>query len=83
MDLFQDYMKIEEVATLWNVTPRRVQALCAAGKIKGAARFEREWMIPKDTPKPIDGRTKAGKYLTGSKALKEGMFSLELRDADG
>ena len=61
MDIFQDYIKIEEVAQLWNVTPRRVQALCADGKIEGATRFGRDWMIPKNTRKPIDGRTKAGR----------------------
>lgn len=61
MDFFQEYMKIEEAAKLWNVTPRRVQALCAGGKIQGAARFGRDWMIPKDARKPVDGRTKAGR----------------------
>lgn len=61
MDIFQDYIKIEEVAQLWNVTPRRVQALCAEGKVEGAIRFGRDWMIPKNTQKPIDGRTKAGR----------------------
>lgn len=61
MEFFQDYMKIEEAAKLWNVTPRRVQALCAAGKIEGAAQFGRDWMIPRNTAKPVDGRTKAGR----------------------
>ncbi len=63
MEWFQDYIKIEEAAKLWNVTPRRVQALCAAGKIEGAARFGRDWMIPQNAAKPVDGRTKAGRLV--------------------
>ena len=60
-DFAKNYIKIDEAAEKWSVTPRRVQALCANGKIKGAIRFGRDWMIPKETPRPIDGRTKAGR----------------------
>lgn len=35
-----------EAATRWGVTPRRVQGLCKEGKIKGAMRWGRTWMIP-------------------------------------
>ncbi len=30
-------------------------------KIEGAIQLGREWMIPKNMNKPLDGRTKAGK----------------------
>lgn len=33
-------------AEKWGVTVRRVQGLCSEGKIKGAVRFGRAWMIP-------------------------------------
>ena len=56
-----DYLKIEEAAKKWELGVRRVQILCAEGKIEGAVRFGRSWMIPKDAQKPIDGRTKAGR----------------------
>lgn len=56
-----DYLRIEEVANAWGVSTRRIQALCAGGKIHGAVRFGRDWMIPKGTPRPVDGRTKAGR----------------------
>ena len=65
MNLFQEYIKIDEVAKMWEITPRRVQSLCAAGKIEGATRFGRDWMIPKNARKPIDGRTKAGRQERG------------------
>lgn len=56
-----DYLKIEDVAKKWGVSARRVQALCSQGKIEGAIRFGRDWMIPQNAAKPADGRTKAGR----------------------
>lgn len=56
-----DYLKIEEVAKKWSLSTRRVQSLCSQGKIEGAVRFGRDWMIPKNSNRPIDGRTKAGR----------------------
>ena len=56
-----EYLKICEVAKKWGLSERGVQALCAQGKIEGATRFGRSWMIPKNANKPLDGRTKSGK----------------------
>jgi DNA-binding CsgD family transcriptional regulator len=58
-----EYLKIEQIAKKWDISIRRVQLLCAEGKIEGAVRFGRAWMIPKNSQKPIDGRTKAGRSL--------------------
>ena len=41
-----DMITAKEAAIKWGVTPRRVQGLCKEGKIKGATRWERTWMIP-------------------------------------
>lgn len=65
-----EYLKIDEVAAAWGISSRRLQTLCADGKIDGAIRFGRAWMIPKSAQKPADGRTKASrqaqvKKLTG------------------
>lgn len=54
-----DYMTAKEAAEKWSITPRRVQVLCAQGKIPGAIRFGVTWAIPKDAVKPKDGRRKA------------------------
>lgn len=59
-----EYLKIQEVAPKWGVSTRNVQMLCAAGKIPGAVRFGRDWMIPKDAPKPADGQKPRGKICT-------------------
>ena len=61
MEQMKDYIKIDEAARNWGISPRRVQSLCAEGKIEGALRFSRDWMIPKGTEKPVDGRTKAAR----------------------
>lgn len=58
-----EFLKIDDIAAEWGVSPRRLQSLCAEGKIQGATRFGRAWMIPKDAPRPVDGRTKAGRSL--------------------
>ena len=56
-----EYLRIDEIAKRWGIGARRVQLLCSEGKIRGAVRFGRDWMIPEDAKKPIDGRTKAGR----------------------
>lgn len=53
-----EYMTPKEAAEKWGITERRVQALCAAGRVKGAARLGIAWAIPKTTQKPKDGRYK-------------------------
>ncbi len=58
-----EYIKLGEKAKEWNVSVRRMQALCSAGKIKGAVRLGRDWMIPQNASRPVDGRTKAGRRL--------------------
>lgn len=64
-----DYWKIQDVAESWNITPRRVQALCAQGRIEGAVRFGRDWLIPKHTKRPADGRTKAVQEMQARHAI--------------
>ena len=59
-----DYLKIEDVAKKWGLSTRRVQSLCSQGKIEGAIRFGRDWMIPQNVKRPVDGRTKAGRKDT-------------------
>ena len=57
-----DYITPKEAGALWGISDRRVQELCAKKKIKGAQRMGgKMWVIPKDTPKPVDGRTKVAR----------------------
>ncbi|MCL2840768.1 MAG: DNA-binding protein [Defluviitaleaceae bacterium] len=65
MDL--EWITPEEAGNKWEIKSRQVQALCANGQVDGAIRMSRVWLIPKDAPKPIDGRTKAAKNKKTSK----------------
>lgn len=60
-ELASKYIKIEEAARDWGITPRRVQILCAQGKIPGAVQIGRRWLIPVGTSRPADGRTRAAR----------------------
>jgi len=56
-----DWITPKQAAEKWGISDRRVQYLCTNGKIDGVIRLGRTWLIPKDAPKPIDGRTKAAR----------------------
>lgn len=58
-----DYMTVQEAATKWGISERRIQKLCEENRILGVVRLSRVWLIPKDAEKPIDGRTKQRKEL--------------------
>jgi hypothetical protein len=60
--MMNDYLTIKETAEKWELTPRRVQKMCSDGKIEGAVKFGRDWAIPKDAPRPADGRITTGAY---------------------
>jgi len=53
-----DWISPLQVSDKWGITERQVQSLCKRGKIEGAVKWGRSWMIPKDAPRPVDGRTK-------------------------
>ena len=58
-----DYMTISDAAAKWGISSRRVQILCASGRISGAERLGRSWAIPKDAEKPGDARIKSGRSI--------------------
>ena len=53
-----EYIDVRKAAELWGTTERRVTSLCRDGRIVGAKKDGKLWMIPDDAPKPIDGRTR-------------------------
>ena len=65
-----DYMTISDAAAKWGISSRRVQILCASGRISGAERLGRSWAIPKDAQKPGDARIKSGKYIGFSRSIE-------------
>lgn len=67
----KDYLTIKEVAEKWEVTPRRVQKMCADGFIPGVEKFGKSWAIPNDAEKPKDGRITTGEYINWRKNLNQ------------
>ena len=59
----EDFMTISQAAEKWGITIRRAQVLCSEGRIDGAFRIGRAWIIPKEAKKPADARIKSGKYI--------------------
>ena len=57
-----EYITIKELAERWEITPRRIQKMCADGKLPGAKKFGRDWAIPQDIERPTDNRVVTGKY---------------------
>lgn len=53
----------KEAAALWNISERRVSVLCREGRISGAVKEGRSWLIPADAEKPTDNRVKNGAYI--------------------
>jgi len=51
-----DYISVRAAAENWGISERRVQKLCEEGRVPGARRFGRNWMLPGDTQKPEDQR---------------------------
>jgi predicted nuclease of restriction endonuclease-like (RecB) superfamily len=62
-----DWITPQEAAEKWGISDRRVQVLCTKGKVEGAIRLKRGWLIPKDTTKPADGRAKMDVNPLGAK----------------
>jgi len=56
-----DYISIKEAAEIWEMDTSNIGKLARKGKIEGAKKVARNWLIPKNTPKPIDGRTRETK----------------------
>jgi len=62
-----NWITAQDAANAWGVSDRRVQIYCADGRIDGAIRLKRGWLIPKNAKKPTDGRVKNGRKPTSQK----------------
>ena len=53
------YMDVHDAAREWNCAERKITMLCRDGKIPGAIKDGKLWLIPLNAKKPLDGRTRA------------------------
>ena len=63
-------MTIREAAALWNLSERRVNELCRTGRIPGAYKEGRQWIIPDKARKPADKRRKRGDFSVGTQLMR-------------
>lgn len=55
-------MTVREASRLWEISERRITLLCKNGRIDGARKIGRSWMIPVEALKPEDKRVRSGVY---------------------
>lgn len=51
-----DFLTTKEMSEIWNISTRRISLLCSQGRIEGAVKKGKTWLIPKDAKKPEDPR---------------------------
>ena len=51
-------LDVRQAAQLWKVSERKVTALCREGRIPGAYKNGKNWVLPGESTLPPDGRTK-------------------------
>ena len=56
-----DYLTTVEMSKRWNISSRRIGVLCTEGRINGAIKKGKMWLIPSDAAKPLDARFKVNK----------------------
>lgn len=53
-----EFLTTKEISQRWNISARRVAILCEDGRLTGAIKKGKTWLIPSNTRKPNDGRYK-------------------------
>ena len=62
-----DLLTVSEYANLHNKSVEQVKVFCRTGRIPGAKKIGRDWVIPSDTPYPLDNRVASGRYVNNKK----------------
>ena len=75
------YISVKQAAEKWDISDRRVRALCENGHVEGAMKVGKTWNIPESARKPKDPRRKINylaeieikkKELDGKRPLTQG-----------
>jgi len=60
--LIMEYLTATELSKLWNISTRRIGVLCTEGRVEGAVKKGKMWLIPETAQKPADARYKKNKH---------------------
>lgn len=52
-----EYMNVKTAVQTWGISERRITLLCRNGRIAGATKEGKSWLLPVNAVKPADGRT--------------------------
>lgn len=51
-----DFLTTKEMSEIWRISTRRISLLCSQGRVEGAVKKGKTWLIPKNAEKPEDPR---------------------------
>lgn len=63
------YLTAKQLSDKWGISERRIIKLCSENRIEGAIKNGMVWIIPEDTLKPSDKRSKIHKYINTEKRV--------------
>lgn len=63
------YLTVKQLSEKWGISERRIVNLCREDRISGAMKNGMVWIIPEDTVKPADKRTKVVQYINTEKRV--------------
>lgn len=64
-----NYLNAKQFSENWGISVRRIIKLCKDGRIDGAFKNGRQWLIPENTLKPSDKRANVSKYINTKKRI--------------
>ena len=64
-----EYLNNHRNVKLWNLSSRRIGVLCVEGRIDGAIKKGKMWLIPSNAKKPADARFKKKSNMEGKNVL--------------
>lgn len=80
-----DIMSIKEASEKWNISERRINALCNGSRLDGAKKIAGVWLLPANAEKPCDKRIKTGKYINwrNKNNMKREDFESNIKNIEG
>ena len=51
-----DFLTTAEMSEIWKISSRRISFLCSEGRVQGAIKKGKTWLIPESAKKPEDPR---------------------------
>lgn len=62
------FMTTKDASERWGISVRRINVLCKEGRIYGAYKDGKQWMIPANAKKPADNRMKSSNMVAETRA---------------